>query len=371
MKENQMVQKARDNSQQMQAQTIIVNYGITEERCRAIYSELSEKALSDQTTEGTAIAEQRIQKLEEKLLPRIQSLEKDFSSFSDPSFQILIKKAQRTAGCSNREMDYGLLTELIAHRINNKGSIKKKASIEKAVEIVDKIDNDALCGLTLFHAMNRFLPMSGIIEDGLKVIDDLYSKCQYDDLPRGQEWLDNLEILGAIRINQISSFNSFEDCLTNSWGGYACVGIKKSSQDYADCCEVLKSVQISESVLVENTLLEGYVRLPVVKRSGIEELEFSTQSIIPNTSVVISRRQQLSNEQKEALYKVYDKYLKDTHLLEQVKKHFKEMLVSYEYIHKASQWWNQIKTSFNVTSVGSAIAQSNIKRIDNSLPDLD
>ena len=366
-----MVQKAGNGVQQVQAQNIFLNCGISEERCRAIFSELSEKALSDQTAEGMAIAEKRIQKLEEKLLPRIQSLEEDFSSFSDPSFQILIKKAQITAGCSEREIDYGLLTELIAHRINNKRNIKKKTSVEKAVEIVDKIDNDALCGLTLFYAMNRFLPASGIIEEGLQAIDDLYSKCQYEDLPNGQEWLDNLEILGTIRINQINSFDRCEDYLTNFCDGYACVGIKKSSQEYEDCCELLKSVQISESVLIENTLLEGYVRLPVAKRLSIEKLGRTTQSEIPNISIVKSRMQELSSEQKDALYKVYDKYLKDTHLLEQARKHFKEKLASYKHIQIACQWWNRIKTSFNITSIGSAIAQSNAKRLDNSLPDLD
>lgn len=371
MADNKLVQKAGDGSQQVQAGTVIINNGITEERCRAIYSELSEKALADQTAEGTAIAEQRIQKLEEKLLPRIQSLENDFSSFSDPSFQILIKKAQITAGCSDRELDYGLLTELIAHRINNKGNIKKKASIEKAVEIIDKIDNDALCGLTLFHAMNRFSPVSGIIDDGLRVIDDLYSKCQYMDLPTGQDWLDNLEILGAIRINQISSFNKFEDCLANSWDGYACIGIAKDSPDYTDCCAKLKSVQISEGILIKNTLLEGYVRLPVLSRTAIDKLAYTVPMTIHNLSIPIPLKIELSPEQKEVLYQIYDKYSNDAHLLEQAKKRFKDILISHKHINTACQWWGQIKTSFNVTSIGSAIAQANAKRIDNNLPDID
>ena len=369
MEENKLVQKAGDGSQQVQAGTVNINIGITEERCRAIYSELSEKALADQTAEGIAIADKRIQKLEEELLPRIQSLENDFSSFSDPSFQVLVKKAQITAGCSDRELDYGLLTELIAHRVNNKDNIKKKASIEKAVEIIDKIDNDALCGLTMFHAMKRFSPVSGIIDEGLKVIDDLYSKCQYMDLPTGQDWLDNLEILGAIRINQISTFKKFDDFLADSWNGYACTGIAKDSQDYTDCCDMLKSVHVSENVLVENTLLEGFVRLPVLTRGSIDKLSYTVPMAIHNLSIPIML--QLSPDQKAALYQVYDKYSTDAHLLEQVKKRFKDKLISYKHINDACQWWSQLKMCFAVTSIGSAIAQANAKRIDKNLPDID
>lgn len=353
MNESKMIQKAGDESQQIQAGIVNIYNGINEERCRAIFSELSEKALADKTAEALAIANIKVQEFEERLLPRIQSLENDFSSFAVPSFQQLIKKAQIAAACSDRELDYGLLTELIAHRVSNKGNIKKKASIEKAVEIVDKIDDDALCGLTMFHAMNRFNPVSGEISKGLNVINELYTKCQYADLPSGKEWLDNLEILGAIRISQLGSFIKFEDYLCDNWEGYVCVGIKKDSQAYIDCCQLLQSVGLSSDWLSDNELLDGYVRLLLLNKASIDD------------------KKSLSEDQKKVLYQIYDKYSKDSNLSEQVRKNFKEKIYSLEGINIACQWWNGTEDAFEITSIGSAIAQANAKRVDNSLPNLD
>ncbi len=370
MSENKMIQKAGDGSQQVQAETVIIQNGISEERCRAIYSELSEKALADQTLEALAVANKKVQEFEERLLPRIQSLESNYSSFASPSFQLLIKKAQVTAACSDRELDYGLLTELIAHRINNKGNIKKKASIEKAVEIVDKIDDDALCGLTMFHAMNRYVPVSGNISEGLQAIDQLYSKCQYAELPSGQDWLDNLEILGAIRINQIGSLKKFEDYLCDSWEGYVCVGIKNDSQDYIDCCQLLQSVGLNVNSLINNELLDGYVRLPLMEKSSIEKLSLSVAISTSDSLLPIIQRVPLTQEQKKVLNQIYDKYSKEP-IVEKVKKNFKEKIYSLGGINTACQWWNSIKSAFSITSIGSAIAQANAKRVDNTLPDID
>lgn len=371
MSESKMIQKAGDGSQQVQAETVIIQNGISEERCRAIYSELSEKALADQTSEALDVANKKVQEFEERLLPRIQSLESNYSSFASPSFQLLIKKAQVTAACSDRELDYGLLTELIAHRINNKGNIKKKASIEKAVEIVDKIDDDALCGLTMFHAMNRFVPVSGNISEGLQAIDQLYSKCQYTELPSGGEWLDNLEILGAIRINQIGSFNKFEDALCESWEGYVSVGIKKDSQDYSECCQLLQAVGLNVNSLIDNELLDGYVRLSLVEKSSIESLSVSVIISTGNSLLPITKLVPLTQGQKNVLSQIYDKYSKDAQLVEQVKKNFKDKLYSFKSINTACQWWSSINGAFNITSIGSAIAQANAKRVDNTLPDID
>ena len=56
-----------------------------------------------------------------------------------------------------------MLTELLAHRVEKKSDRKTKASISKAVEIVDQIDDDALCGLTVVYAINSWATVAGHI----------------------------------------------------------------------------------------------------------------------------------------------------------------------------------------------------------------
>ena len=60
MESNKQVQKAGENSKQVQVETLIVNQGISEERVRTIFSEMVPHALEIYTNEAYAIANQRI-----------------------------------------------------------------------------------------------------------------------------------------------------------------------------------------------------------------------------------------------------------------------------------------------------------------------
>ena len=318
--------------------------------------------------ESGAVAQQRIEAFQDIVLPRIESIEKNFVSFSDPAFQVLYKKAQISAACSGRELDYGMLSELIAHRINNKDNIKKKASIEKAVEIIDKIDEDALCGLTMMHVMSQFCPVSGSISQGLLVINNLYSKIQYIDLPCDKtDWMDNLDILGAARIQSVTSFKKFSEYIMGSWDGYVCCGIKKESPQYELAINKLKEVGLPDDFLIDNELLDGYVRIPVVNKEKIDELQLLVQidGITTQSSIL------LSEQQKTVVAEIFEMYDKTPALVKTTQEAFKNKLRSYEAIEKAHVWWDHLKPYFQITSIGRAIAQANAKRIDQSLPDLD
>ena len=49
--------------------------------------------------------------------------------------------------------------------------------------------------LTIFHAVECFSPIDGNIEEGFKVLDELFGKIlQGTNLPNNDEWIENLEI---------------------------------------------------------------------------------------------------------------------------------------------------------------------------------
>ncbi|MBP5404791.1 MAG: hypothetical protein J6Y74_02460 [Clostridia bacterium] len=374
MESKRQKQVAGDNSTQMQAGTIINNnnnyYVMTEEQAREISRECKRQVLESCTAESVLVAQQRIEAFEEKVLMRIESIEKDFVSFSDPAFQVLYKKAQITAACSGRELDYGMLSELIAHRINHKNEIKKKASIEKAIEIIDKIDEDALCGLTMVHAVFNYIPADGNISKGLDVINNLYGKLQHLELPTNcASWIDNLDILGAVRIQSPTIFNKYLDLISKYWEGYVCCGIKKESEQYEEAINKLKNVGLSESLLVDNELFNGYVRIPVIEKENIDRLQLSGNVLVESDDTQASTA--LSDNQKAVLMEIFDSYDKTSTLISAVRENFNKKIQSYEWIRKAEIWWDQLKPYFQITSIGRAIAQANAKRIDPSLPDLD
>ena len=366
---DKQLQKAGDNSQQIQADNVYIVNGISEQRVREICSEVAVKAIADNSNEANEIAMKRIDSFTDLLLPRIQSIEKTFQSFSDPSFQVLLRKAQLTVACSSRDSDYKILTELLTHRINNKKDIKKKASISKAIEIIDQIDDDSLCALTLIHAIDSFLPITGNILEGIKILSDLYERIGYVDLPKNNLWIDNLSILGCINVSPFFVQNNLGEQFFDRLNGYTCVGIKKEEENYQKVIELLNKHRISHNILIDHELNDGYVRLCVPQKQQIEEL-YSTE--IFNINGVLQRiNVKITEEKKSCLNQIFDLYSKDTLIAKKVKEKFIELLKSYKSIKEIIEWRNKIGTSFNLSSIGKVIAHANAKKIDTTLPDLD
>ena len=97
--------------------------------------------------------------------------------FSDPSFQFLITEAHKTAASTEREADYDLLSELLLHRVKKDKDRKVRVGIKKAIEIVDQVDDDALCALTVAYTIERLFPATGSIIRGLNILENVFQNC--------------------------------------------------------------------------------------------------------------------------------------------------------------------------------------------------
>lgn len=271
---NKQTQQAGEGSQQIQATnvTIINNSGPTEEQVKKIVNDLIPVAIKEYTEEARETANERIAKLENCILPRISQVDGMIESFSDPAFQRLLVKAEQEAAASEREADYDLLTELLVYHVQKGDNRKNRAGVLKATEIVDLIDNTALCALTIMNTVETIGPRFGDVMQGMYVLSDAYSKMEYTDLPEGIDWMEHLELLGAIRLSRNIKLNKFEDFYARALNGYACVGIRKESDNYKTAIELLKSIQIGECGLRDNILLDGYVRLDVPNKDYIERM---------------------------------------------------------------------------------------------------
>lgn len=366
---DKQIQKAGDNSAQVQMVNPTFVCGIDEKRVREVCSEMALETVKVCTTEATAVALDRIEQFTTMLLPRVEQIERKFNSFSDPSFQTLLRKAQLVAACSERPVDYEMLSELLVHRINNKNNTKKKASISKAVEIINDIDIDSLCALTILHCVCNFIPVTGNISDGISTLADLYDKLDYNKLPSDRLWIDNLSILGCMTTASFFTPNSFEDRFCKVLDGYMCVGIKRGSENYDKAVQLLKDNNFGVGIFVEHELLDGYVRLQISQKDRIENLSYTTISIIDG--IQHTRKNSLTESQKKCLRDIFEMYSKDGNLKNKVRQKFIDLLMSHVSIKVISKWWNDFNTAFSLTSVGKVIAHANAQRIDNTLPNLD
>ena len=128
-------QKAGANSQQTQIQNLTIINGIDEKRAREIFSEMYAVAKTDLTSEAINTANERIKNFENVLIPKMEKINGALNAFADPSFQVLLAKANKSAACSNQDSDYELLSQLLIHRVEKRDSRKDKAGINRAVEI--------------------------------------------------------------------------------------------------------------------------------------------------------------------------------------------------------------------------------------------
>ena len=281
-------------------------------------------------------------------------------AFADPAFQILLGEAQKRAAATERECDYNLLSELLVAHVQKGQNRTQKAGINRAVEIVSDIDSQALCALTVSHAVLAFSPVTGVTYDGLKVLDGLFNKLIYDELPSGKSWLDHLDVLGAIRWSTIGNMKKFREYYTSRLDGYSCAGIKRSSDDYQKAVDILAKANISSKLLVDNECLDGYVRLNLNSKRSIPTLAFFLDSQpIPLTSVQI-----------DAVNNVWNLYTKEVQAKQDARDNFMKLLSSFDELVELEQWWDKIPGTFHVSQVGCVLAHTNAKRCDPRIPDL-
>lgn len=294
---NKQIQRAGDSSQQLQADNMIVNFGIDEKRAREIFHEMILQARRDYTQEAFAIANSRVTEFENQLLPKMEALDGALEAFADPSFQILLVEAQKTAASTERPADYALLSELLIHRFQKGENRIIRAGISRAVEIVDKISDDALLGLTVFHSVSYFFPSSGDIHEGLNVLNNLFGKLFYNKLPTGSEWLDHLDILDAVRVSSFGRLRKTEQLYPERLDGYIEVGIEKESENFSKAIELLDTNGLHRNILVEHALNKGYYRLNLPNRNQIESLFInplvSKNGAIINVPVPLTEKQKM------------------------------------------------------------------------------
>lgn len=367
--DNKKIQNGGDHSQQFQADKMIVHVGIDEKRAREIYQEMNVQLRNDYSEEALDIANYRVAEFENRLMSKMDAANGALEAFADPSFQILLVKAQKAAASTERPADYDLLSELLIHRFQKGENRITRAGVSRAVEIVDEISDEALLGLTVSHAVSSFSPISGDINQGLTVLDDLFGKILYGKLPVGNIWLDHLDVLDAVRVSTFGNLKKIEQYYSETLAGYVEVGIEKQSENHDKAIEILNSSGLPQNALVDHAFNGSFVRINIPNKNQISSLKIQQQiSHNDNISIVPIG---LSKEQVIAINSVYELYKQDGNVKQQNITAFMEEWNKRPHLKILRDWWDNINITFQITSVGKVLAHSNAQRCDKSLPSLD
>lgn len=360
-KDLEQQQKAGDNSNQIMVAGDL-NLGITEKQARDICKAECAIALQNWAFQAGAFAEARIQKLEDKVLPKMLSYDKELSIFGDPGFQILLRKAQIAAASSERESDYDILSDLLLHRAEQDKNRERRLGISKAIEVVDQIDEIALVALSIVYAVSKFIPVSAKLDEGLKALENLYGKILNKNiLPANSLWMEHLDLLSAVRISSIQSFKKLEEYMPEQLNIYFVSGLKRDSEEYKTVEDKFKSAGIPLSCFESHPLKEGYVHLTTPR-------EVNNICLFLQTPQGVTHKKPLTEQQKVAF-----EYANSINF--QLNCKDKEMEASfwrrwdcYENLKEVRRWWNGLKSHFSITPVGAALANAYIRGKEPSIP---
>ncbi len=358
-------QKAGSGSTQVTANNIIINKGLSENEVLDIIRSEANRILAEANESARQVANARMDTFSSVLVERLMR-SSCLDAFRDPAMFFLLKKVQEVAICTDDKTDYDILSELIVYRAEHPNDKDTAAAIKKAISEMDNISEDALNAITIAFSIISFTPISGIIEDGLNAIDTLFAKMLNKiTLPNNTDWVDNLEIAGAIRINQIGHLKTYEEIVQANFSGYFVLGLKKDSEDFEKAKDFLTKSSIPIGILVDNPLHDDYVRIAIPSLDKLDDYRL----INPRTGQL----NKFTTKQKESLKKVINLYAKSGEDYEKMKNNFNSLLISHKNIAAIKEWWDEIlksKISFSITSVGKVLANTNARRIDPSLPDL-
>jgi len=361
--------EAGDDSTNITGKTVnvtnIYNQGLTEEKVTEIIDKKLEMLNTVQvfTQEAYSRAESRVKKLEEIVIPRIAKIDETLGIFADPSFQSVLNDAVKVAAQTDEIESYKLLSELLAHKVEKPNDKSVKMDVSYAIDVIDKITDEALQAITVFVALQTWLPASGIISQGLSTINNLYSKLLFSALPTNDKWIDQLDILKVIRIQSFGKFLSLSELQKRLFSGYVVCGIPKNSEKIGEIYQLLEDSSLLRNSLIENELNSNYYRLPLVNIKDINEMDY-----LDTNSPFIHERVQLNEKQISTVKKIISYYENDAHKLQEITEKFNTKWNSFENLKRIGEWWTKLPCSFGVTSIGKVLALTNAQRIDSNLP---
>ncbi len=356
-----MEQKAGNNATQVQANSITIYQGISEERARAICDEKIEAALATYSNEAQVMGRQRVEKFNSNLIRELSQIKEGLASLADPSMQMHILEAQKCAVTTERSTDYKLLTDLLVYRVSSKGNRYERSAIRKAIEIVGDISDEALVAMTVYHAMVNLSSTSSGVEAYLERYDNLLAQIMTSPLPENQSWISHLEILGAVQYVHFARNNSFCDIIKKHLGGYVSAGIRKESEEHSKANDILAKNGLPPSMLlVDHPLLENRVCVNLSSIMAVDSLCYNS----------VNGRVELKPHQREAVRCVYNLYENNVEMEHQALTILENECNSFEYLRRFKEWFSKHLPSNGMlilTPVGQAIAHANLHQYNSNV----
>jgi hypothetical protein len=302
--------------------------------------------IAEHTDEAMEVVRERIEQLDTRVVQVLGGRDR-LGAFADPAFLRTFKRAQEGAASSERESDYDMLAALLSERADNPRDRTARAGIERAIEVIDRVDDDALRGLTVMNALSGWSPSSGYVMAGLNDMAALLARLMDGPLPSGGDWIDHLDILNAARITSGQTFRRFDDYYPERFTGYISPGVPEGN---VPSTIGGKFENVSwEGFVVNHELRPGYVRFQAASeraaRKNLGQLGFDEEHV---AEIVTAAKSTFG-------LGLVDEYSKSALAVR---------LRETPTFNQIATWWDGLPTAFDLTAVGKVLATANAFRLD-------
>lgn len=344
----EQTQKGGQGSKQVQiAGDYIVNVGITEERAQEISLATARRVVEEFAVESHQILQARVEELDQRVIRNLSGADA-LDSFADPAFIRSYKRAQEGAASSERPTDYDMLAALLTDRAKNPRERPRIVGIDGAIDIVDRVDAEALRALTVCNAVAQWSPVSPLVDPGLQALDSVFASLVDGPLPDGTDWLDHLDALNAVRRNSFGGMKTMEQYYGEGLAGYTAPGVA------GDAVPQFVGADLANEpwpvLILPHELKDGYFRIGVSKIADLEDV--LRRAGKPNSYVQTVMSQAASEfglgQQDESAR---------TALMTRIR--------ALPTFGTVAEWWDRnAENGYYITPIGRALARANAFRLD-------
>lgn len=198
----------------------------------------------------------------------------------------------------------------------------------------------------------------------MQIYNQIYEKIiGVKKLPEGTDWMDELDILVAVRINTLGIKKSHK-YFSEIFSEQLVSGVQKESDDYNRIINELNIVGLPiDAILISHPLKPGFVKL--VTNRDFDNLSLTNEI---NGKKIITK---FTDEQKNLIENVAGELRKDESNQVDLQNAFMQEWDNYPYLKMLREWWDTLQYAPTLTQVGRALANAYTRTIDPSIPKLD
>jgi len=224
-KSTEIYQKSGDSSTQNQVVNIN-NYngsqGMSKDEVKQLIHQEELSIIGEKIGVVSQEIHERLDKLRDEVIRQSGRLDAQFRIFESPAFLTLLRESISATMCSVEKPDYSCIAMLLGQY--QKDSQPRFVNYEIALKIAGRISRDALVALTVITFITRYRPTDGKVQSLISWLEKNLAVILSSELPVGDDWEDELDMLQAGRYSSISSIKNLKIFLWTRMKAYLLEG---------------------------------------------------------------------------------------------------------------------------------------------------